>query len=104
MWWFPKSKGLLLNHPFYFRILHEANHPVIGVSPIYGNPHMENEHSGGSPFLPRLLHAEDLLGRVEWHADLEGRADFGMGIPLIRNHWAFYKYGDIIVDTAKIDV
>ena len=65
---------------------------------------MENEHSGGSPFLPRLLHAEDLLGRVEWHADLEGRADFGMGIPLIRNHWAFYKYGDIIVDTAKIDV
>ena len=28
----------------------------------------------------------------------------GMGIPLIRNHWAFYKYGDIIVDTAKIDV
>ena len=65
---------------------------------------MENAHSGGSPFLPRLLHAEDLLGRVEWHADLEGRADFGMGIPLIRNHWAFYKYGDIIVDTAKIDV
>jgi hypothetical protein len=27
-----------------------------------------------------------------------------MGIPLIRNHCAFYKYGDIIVDTAKIDV
>ena len=65
---------------------------------------MENEHSGGSPFLPRLLHAEDLLGRLEWHTDLEGRADFGMGILLIRNHRAFSKYGDIIVDTEKIDV
>mmetsp|Transcript_46493 Transcript_46493/g.76657 ORF Transcript_46493/g.76657 Transcript_46493/m.76657 type:complete len:288 (+) Transcript_46493:485-1348(+) len=27
---------------------------------------------GGSPFLPRLLHAEDLLGRIEWHTHLQG--------------------------------
>ena len=36
-WKFPKM-GVPINHPFYFRIVHETNHPAIGVPPFMETP------------------------------------------------------------------